>query len=120
DETPTVEILLPGEDLIAAPQDKISIRVAATDDYGLKQVRLRWFYAGEEHSVKSFQNWEIKDRARKTNQEYALDVSAAGFKPGQSILYFAEAIDNNPSEGGQVGVSQRLRIDFVTAAQKTG
>lgn len=118
DEAPAVEILLPGEDLIAAPQEKISIRVSATDDYGLKQLRLRWFFAGEEHALKSFNNWDVKDFAKKSSQEYVLDVGAAGFNAGQSIVYFAEAVDNNPANGGQVGVSQRLRIDFVTAAQK--
>jgi hypothetical protein len=120
DEMPTVELVLPGEDLIVAPQDKVSIRVAATDDYALKQVRLRWFFPGEEHALKTFTNWEVKGGEKKANQEYVLDVAATDFKPGQSIIYFAEAVDNAPANGGQVGVSQRLRIDFVTAAQKAG
>src|SRR5262249_15818838 len=118
DEAPSVEIVLPGEDLIVAPQDKVSIRVSATDDYGLKQLRLRWFYAGEEHALKTFQNWDVKDTAKKARQGNALDVSQAGFKRGESIIYFGEAVDNNPSNGGQIGTSQRLRIDFVTSAQK--
>lgn len=120
DELPLIEITLPGEDVIVAPHEKITIRLAATDDYGLRQVRLQWHFPGEEHAVKTFRAWDITDRAKKANLEHVLDVMTSGFKPGQSIIYFAEAVDNNPSGGGQVSVSQRFRIDFVTAAQKAG
>lgn len=120
DELPTVEISLPGEDVIVAPQDKVSIRLGASDDYGLRQVRLRWCFAGEEHALKTFQSWDVAGAEKKSNHEYVLDVAKTDFKPGQSITYFAEAVDNNPNEGGQIGVSQRLRIDFVSAAQKAG
>lgn len=97
DQPPLAEILIPGEDVSRKPEESLTLRVFASDDYGLSQLELVLRVSGEQQIVKS-----LPSRGEGFGQEYGMDITlempALEVFEGDIISYFLRAVDNREPE----------------------
>lgn len=110
DEPPQVVLERPGADLELRTAHKVPLVLAASDDYGLADVRLVLEAEGKpaEHRL-------LKEYARPVRHDEivsSLDLSAWKLQPGQSVRYRAEARDRK----GQVTRTRDFAVRVTTAA----
>lgn len=106
---PSVRIEEPQRDSFVSMDFKIDGRVAAGDDYGLSQIRihrgLNGVYAPPR--VVLFQDIE-----RYSVQPVPFDFKDLGVSPGDTITFFAEAVDNRPDP--QLARSETVQMHVIT------
>jgi hypothetical protein len=99
DKPPTVTILEPGGDVELALDRELTIRVEASDDYGVADLGL--FYninGGEDVYVGMAQEKGDIPPERRIGQ-FTVSVESVGLKPGDVMIYFARADDANTLSG---------------------
>ncbi len=97
----TVTTDLPPEIAIASPEKNAFIvenfmtpvTIDASDDYGLRTVRLHVSINEEFVDIAPV---TFEEPSRQHTIEHPLDLAALGAKPGDAIAIFAEAVDNRP------------------------
>ena len=103
DQRPTVRVVAPGRDTDATPVQEFAVRVAADDDYAVRQLELVYAVnGGAEQSVRLFAG------ARPTTEVtvgHTLYFEELGVKPGDAVAYYARATDNNGQAGPQRATS---------------
>jgi len=116
DIAPAIAISLPGRDTIMPLNLRQPLAIEAADDYGLRRVEL------VAYRVTSF-----GDREEPVSQGFAvggqraimarplLNLSSWGLLPGDTIRYFARAIDNSPA--GQATVTPEYVLRMPEAAE---
>jgi hypothetical protein len=114
DSIPTVDILAPGRDTIAAEGDSIGVAVLATDDHGLGNVSLRisvMSQAGDEtgSDVRSL----FSQRSEQWSGEIML--STRGFSPGTTLKLVAVATDASPWK--QTALSREVLVRIPTLSE---
>jgi hypothetical protein len=114
DSIPTVDILAPGRDTIAAEGDSIGVAVLATDDHGLGKVSLRisvMSQAGDEtgSDVRSL----FSQRSEQWSGEIML--STRGFSPGTTLKLVAVATDASPWK--QTALSREVLVRIPTLSE---
>jgi len=110
DAPPTVSLGDVPSLILAPPTARLSWTAAASDDLGLRAVRLMTEHAGAS-AVLASAAWEI-DAARTTVAfDATLDLSAASAEAGQSIHVWAEASDHRP--GRSLTASRRVEVRIV-------
>jgi hypothetical protein len=114
DSAPRIEIVTPTHDTLVTPGDAVRLVVAAMDDHGLADIRLRTWHErdgggkdGEKSTGLSGVNGE------RWMGELELDLGGRNLKPGDAVVVVAEARDGAP--WGRVGMSQRLELRVPTA-----
>ncbi len=117
DEVPIVALPQPGEDIRITPTETIPVQIKAEDDFGLTKVALKYFPEGNEKAVKTLGSWDVPQSAKTSTRDAKLSPQELGLKTGQTIIYFAEAID---TQGGaeRVGQSPQYKLQIVTQAEK--
>ncbi len=116
DAAPLVAISVPGRDTVMPLNLRQSLVVEAGDDYGLRRLELvayRVTSFGERMEPVS-QGFEIGGQ-RAIVARPLLDLSRWGLLPGDTVRYFARAVDNSP--GGQVSVSPEYVLRLPEAAE---
>jgi hypothetical protein len=109
DSAPRVSILLPGQDTVLPLSLRQPLVVDVRDDYGLARFELvayRVTAFGERHEP-VVQGLDVGG-VRAALARPALDLSRWELLPGDTVRYFARAIDNHPS--AQVGVSHEYAL----------
>jgi hypothetical protein len=119
DSVPTVSILLPGQDTVLPLSLRQPLVIDARDDYGLTRFELvayRVTSFGERHEP-VVQGLDLGG-VRAALARPALDLSSWGLLPGDTVRYFARAVDNHP--GAQAGVSREyvLRMPDVVELRR--
>ena len=101
DQAPRVEIAFPGPDTLAPVDLRQPLVVRTEDDYGVRRVEIvaRRITAFGEAGDPSARGVELGSVAGAVVRP-VLDMTAWGLSPGDTIRYFARAVDNHPS--GQV------------------
>ena len=90
---PEIQIENPAQDSFVCEDFKVEARVVATDDYGLKTVRIHRALNEHYSAPKSF----AYDPGTTAATEHAdFDIKDLGVAPGDVISFFAEAIDTCP------------------------
>jgi hypothetical protein len=118
DSTPVVEIPLPGVDTLAPLSLKLPLVIDAHDDHSITRVTLesrRISRLGLPDSARRESlpvPTEHPDRAMLT---YTLDLNHRGLLPGDTVRYFATAIDNAPR--GHVGRSRVFTLRLPTLSE---
>lgn len=113
DAVPRVEILEPGEDMRAEATNRIPVKVTASDDYGVSDLKLVFHRLGDPEQF-------ISGLASgTTNAEMAVELPLAlmGLKEYEIVAYHAEARDNNTLDGPGLGRSQ---VYFVEITNEEG
>lgn len=113
DQPPAVDLSSPPRMLLATPASRIPLTGRAEDDHGLSRVQF----------VRTLQGF--RDRARVVApvlQEKSfdfhdsIDLAQIGVSPGQTLEFFLDASDHNPSLLGQ-GASEISRIHIISEDQ---
>lgn len=109
DSAPTVSILLPGQDTVLPLSLRQPLVVDVRDDYGLARFELvayRVTAFGVRHEP-VLQGLDVGG-VRAALARPVLDLTAWGLLPGDTVRYFARALDNHPS--AQTGVSREYAL----------
>jgi hypothetical protein len=108
---PTVSIVAPEQDGFAALNYKLTAKIEASDDYGVKTLRIQRALNGA-YSVPRVVN--IPDVERDVAQNLLFDFSDLGVKPGDRVSLFAEAIDTAPNP--HLARSQTITLTMISEA----
>ena len=114
DSTPTVEILAPGRDTVAAEDDSIGVAVLATDDHALGNVALRVSVmdaSGTEAAT------DVRPLFSQRSQQWSGEtmVSLRGVSPGTTLRLVAVATDASPWR--QTAVSREVLVRIPTLSE---
>jgi hypothetical protein len=103
DQRPTVRIVSPGRDTDATPVQEFAVRVAADDDYAVRQLELVYAVnGGAEQSVRLFGGARATTEVTVGHTWYFEEL---GLKAGDAVSYYARATDNSAQAGPQRSTS---------------
>lgn len=107
DEPPVIEITSPEEEVMLGEDMNILLRGLAGDDFGLSAVRLGHISGGQ-------QSYQEINRGQKCPEdaavEYVWDAGRLDVLPGDSVVYWLEALDNDAVSGPKLG---RSRVQII-------
>lgn len=109
DKAPDVELLSPGQNLIASPKDEIPLIVQAADDYGLTRIDLVY-----KINQKERERVTIDLPAKKTYSktfEYRWKLAELNIRAGDKLTYYIEALDNDTVNGPKSTTTDPLLIE---------
>ncbi len=90
---PEITIEAPAQDGFVCDDFVVEVRISASDDYGLKTIRIHRALNDVFSAPKVINFSEI---TRSTGESLSLDIKQLGVQPGDTISIFAEAIDTCP------------------------
>ncbi len=93
DQPPAIQIEDPAQDSFVCEDFKVDARVVATDDYGLKTVRIH--RALNEH-FSAPETLVYAPGTTAATEHAVFDIKDLGVQPGDVISFFAEAVDTCP------------------------
>ena len=116
DSAPEVVIPLPGRDTILPLSLRQPLILEARDDYGLGRIELVAYRvtAFGERDEPVVQGLDLGG-TRAAQARPVLDLSAWGLLPGDTVRYFARAVDNSPAR--QAGVSPEYVLRMPAAPE---
>ena len=118
DAAPTVRITAPAADLRRdTATGTIPIRIAAQDDLGLRDLRLRFTRVSGSGESFTFEDGEWPVQVRRTSERqwtgvHHIDLAALGLGPGDSLVYHAVAHDARLGAEG-AAESERFLIEIT-------
>ena len=103
DQPPTVSFAKPGRDTSASAIEEVYVEAQAEDDFGVRDLELVYSVnGGAEKTVKLFGG---RNRLPEVTAGHTFYLEELGVQPGDSVSYFARALDNS---GGQPGRRQAI------------
>ncbi len=123
DSPPEARITEPASDqlLRGLPANPLPVRWTARDDLGLSDVTLKYIKSRGEGDAAQFTNGSIplgnivRGSVREWQGGASLDLSKLGMQPGDTLVYWIEARDRNPS-ANNMGRSATLAV-AITAPE---
>ena len=117
DEHPLIKIVDPAADVEAPRGMMLPVVMSAIDDYGISALSLR--YSLEGSSVEGILRLEEPGAAgpRELTRETAWDLSETGLLPGRSLVYYAEAVDNDGVSGPKSARSESYVVSFPSMSE---
>ncbi len=118
DDAPGVRVTAPGADLRrASASGTVEIRLAARDDIGLRDLRLRFTRVSGSGESFTFEDGEWPVRVRRLSPtewagDYTLDLATLGLGPGDTVAYRAVAHDARPGPEG-ASESEQFLIEIA-------
>ncbi|MEM9730848.1 MAG: DUF4175 family protein, partial [Myxococcota bacterium] len=116
DEPPVAILVEPTEDLILEVRDRVTLRHAATDDYGVQDVTLMIKLPNGEHLSRPLFG-PPNDAARRVEGETIISLEEFSLAPADAITVWVEAKDGNRIDGP--GVSQSEARTLTLASEIT-
>ncbi|MCA9541038.1 MAG: hypothetical protein KC620_19190, partial [Myxococcales bacterium] len=108
DQPPTVTLQYPDQDLELDDLRAVPVAFEARDDFGLSEVAVVIALAADPEHPERIVREGVKG-ARFADDD-TVDLSVINAKPGDRLLLFVEALDNNGVDGPQRGVSATRTI----------
>jgi hypothetical protein len=106
---PEIAIAEPARDALVALDLKFEAHIEASDDYGLRSVRIHRAVNGVFPAPKVVTYEGI---VRDSHETLDFDLARMGVKPGDVISIFAEALDNAPQ--AHLARSQTVRLSVIS------
>lgn len=107
DKIPEIKIIYPGRDTIFTQNMMQRLKLFATDDFGLQDLKLHYQINENEVITKLL----LRTIPTVTMEhDYILDLSGTYMLPGDRVVYWAEISDNAPTP--QTALSQRYVLRF--------
>ena len=111
DRPPKVAVVEPGQDIRADATNTIPLKVAATDDFGISELKIVY------HKLGGPEQTLICARTNGAGREVIgtaqLDLSRLDLKDHELVAYHAEALDNNTLDGPGKGSSPVYFIEIT-------
>ncbi len=98
DEPPTIQFTMPNRDVAAGPGETVKMALKAGDDYGLGEVRIL-AQSDQEAEARTVISWKKFTDPKDAVLDHAFAVNPATYKVGQTIAYWAEAVDRRTYQG---------------------
>lgn len=115
DAPPKVEIVDPGMDVRAEATNRVALKISATDDYGVNNLKLVFRKLSEpEQSVTCTLTNSGQKKVEAAN---SIDLTPLHLKEYEVVAYHAEAQDNNTLDGPGVGKSPVYFIEYTTKGE---
>lgn len=108
DAAPSVTITSHTGEVEVSPDEVLTLRVVASDDFGLETVVRATAFGGEDPQRVNLDLPELTMRPRELEQEVALDLREFGLQPRDVLTVSFEATDNNSLTGPGVGKAAPL------------
>ncbi|MFL5247778.1 MAG: DUF4175 family protein [Myxococcales bacterium] len=116
DAAPQVSIEDPKEKTLEVdPQGRVVLSWAATDDYGLSEIALRFQLAGEKE--RRVVLLTPSSAAKRLRGSYSWELAPLHLRPGDKVTYAVEAKDNDAVDGPQKGASAVQVLKVFSAAE---
>ena len=106
---PAIHITNPEHDAFVAMDFKLQAQIEASDDYGLREIRLHRGLNGVYSAPKVFEYDNVVVDSRATEDFNFADL---GIQPGDKITLFAEAVDNAPQP--HLARSQTVHLQVIS------
>ena len=106
---PEVHLANPAQDSLVAMDFHLQAQIEASDDYGLREVRLQRGLNGVFSSPSIYLYTNIVLDSRETSD---INFAQLGIQPGDQITLFAEALDNAPQP--HLAHSQTVRLQVIS------
>ena len=114
---PTVAIVEPGRDTQVKPNDTVTVKLHAKDDFGVGSVRLIG-RLNDEEQVREVASFPISGKPDlQTEHTVTWNLSNLALKSGDVVRYWAEATDRNDVTGPGRSESRRFAL-FVIVPEK--
>jgi hypothetical protein len=115
DQVPQVKIEKPGGDIERTPIGSVDLRVLASDDYGIEDLRIGWQAAGRSGGMALPTSGAAGSRQLASGGSWGL--AGLQLKGGDTITYEALARDNDNISGPHVGRSAKYQIHIVSTQE---
>jgi hypothetical protein len=118
DSAPSVEIPVPGADTLAPLSLKVPLIIDVRDDHGVTAVALESRRISRLGLVDSARRESVPlppERPDRAILSFTLDLNRRGLLPGDTVRYFATAIDNSPR--GHTGRSREFMLRLPTMSE---
>jgi hypothetical protein len=113
DQPPSIALTAPGRDVQLQPGDKLTVRLAAKDDYGLADARIA-YRVNDETQVRELVHYPIEaGDVRDLAESLEWDLAATGLNAGDLVYYWAVATDRNDITGPGQAESRRHSIFVI-------
>ncbi len=107
DEPPEIKIVSPGKDTLITQNMLLPLKIFASDDYGLQNMKLLYSVDIEEENVLNIQ---ATLQGNSINLDYIFDLTQMFLIPGDKVTYWVEICDNSPAK--QVARSRKYIARF--------
>jgi hypothetical protein len=111
DQPPKVEIVNPGQDIRADATNTIPLKIAASDDFGLGEIKIVYHRLGGPEQVVNCSYTNAGEGEVSGGVDLAL--AGLGLKEYEVVAYHAEAKDNNTLDGPGKGASPVYFIEIT-------
>ncbi len=114
DVPPSVAITEPGRDTQVDEEMALPLVVDVKDDFGVSRVRIVWQRGALDGT------WDLLQSPRSTRSlrlRSLWDLDEAGLLPGDTLVYWAEAADNDNVGGPKVAGSDTFRVRFPSLSE---
>jgi hypothetical protein len=106
---PTVELLLPRENLDVNGDEVLPLEFTARDDFGLREIAIAVKSGERQERIVVEQN---VGRRLVVRERFAWDLSKLARPAGNDVIYQLEVLDNDTISGPKRGLSRPLRLTF--------
>ena len=110
DEPPEIVIKEPGRDIKATKLEEVKVLAEATDDYGVKNMTLKYSIGSGEAQELPVETVEVKAK-KIISGAYVFYLEELDVEPGELISYYVQATDNNMRTGPGVSTSELYFIE---------
>ena len=107
DEPPEIRIVSPGKDTLITQNMLLPLKIFASDDYGLQNLKLLYSVDIEEENVLNIQ---ATLQGNSINLDYIFDLTQMFLIPGDKVTYWVEINDNSPAK--QIARSRKYIARF--------
>ncbi|MBC8384201.1 MAG: hypothetical protein H8E57_01630 [Candidatus Cloacimonetes bacterium] len=107
DLSPEIRIVSPGKDTILTQNMLLPLSISANDDYGLQELKLKYFINFNEEKTVEIQN---VIREKNLQLDHIFDLTNIYLIPGDKVTYWTEISDNYPKK--HTSVSRRYIARF--------
>ncbi|MGD9202741.1 MAG: hypothetical protein PVI26_14360, partial [Chitinispirillia bacterium] len=116
DYRPNVRIIKPGKNKLLASTQRETLWVEAVDDFGLREVSLKWKKSSDPRLYSK--NIASKGKIRKTiRTQVEWDLLPMTLYPGDSVFYWIQARDNKPFGKPQISVTDTFILRLPTFSE---
>jgi hypothetical protein len=97
DQAPSVTLAKPGRDTNATPVEEFFVEARADDDFAVRDLQLVYsINGGQEKTLKLYDG---KNPLAEVTAGHTFYLEELGVQPGDSVSYYARAVDNDTVEG---------------------
>lgn len=110
DEPPSIEIAAPADGAQLPRSMGTDLVYRAADDYGVSRVTLRWMRDGKDEAFRATQLRLPGGPGAEIEGTHAWSLAEANVFPGDRVLYYLEAADNNTATGPGISRTETRRL----------